>query len=190
MLDYSELKKGIIILFKNQPHEIIEASSMFKGRGHSTLQTKLKNLITSNIISENFHPSDNFEEIEIKKKEIKFIYAHKNKFVFSEKDNPSKRIEFEKNQLGSIAKFLKANQIVQGLVFKNKVINISLPIKISLKVVQAPPGIKGDRSQGGNKIVVLETGVEIAVPLFIKEGDIIEINTERQEYVKRLEKNN
>jgi len=69
-----------------------------------------------------------------------------------------------------------------------KVINIILPIKINLKVAQAPPGVKGDRSQAGNKIVILETGSEIAVPLFIEQGNIIEINTEKQEYVRRIEK--
>jgi len=189
MLNYSDLKKGIIIIYKNQPCEIIEASAMFKARGHSTLQAKLKNLITGNIISEKFRPSDNFEEAEIKKKEIKFIYNNKDQFVFSEKDNPSKRFSFKESQLGPIVKLLKPNQIIQGLVFNNKIVNISLPIKISLRVSQAPPGIKGDRAQGGNKIVVLETGAEMSVPLFIKEGDIIEINTDKQEYVRRLKKN-
>ena len=188
-MDYSELKKGIIIIYKNQPHEIIEASSMFKGRGHSVLQTKLKNLSTGNIVSENFHPSDNFKEAEIKKEEIKFIYNYKDKFVFCFKSDPSKRFEFEKSQLGPSAKFLKPNQDVQGIVFEDKIINISLPAKVSLKVIYAPPGVKGDRSQGGNKIVTLETKAQIAVPLFVEEGDIIEVNTEKEEYARRLEKN-
>ena len=161
---------------------------MFKARGHSVLQTKLKNLITGEVISKTFHPSDSFEETEITKITAKFIYAHRNKFIFSKEDNPSERFELSKGQIGSVIRFLKPDQVVVGIIFKDKVINISLPIKIQLKIKEAPPGIKGDRAQGGNKPVILETGTEINVPLFIKEGDIIEINTEKSEYVRRIEK--
>jgi len=185
-IPYSELKKGTKIILNNQPYEIIEASSMFKARGHSVLQVKLKNLITGNIISETFHPSDTFEEAELSKIKAKFLYSHRDKFFFSEKDNSSKRFDLTKEQIGDVSKFLKPNQIVEAIIFKNKTVNISLPIKIQLKVAQAPPGVKGDRAQAGNKIVVLETGVEINVPLFIEEGDIIEINTEKSEYVRRI----
>ena len=187
-ISYSELKKGSQIILNNQPHEIIEASSMFKARGHSVLQTKLKNLITGEVISKTLHPSDSFEETEITKITAKFIYAHLDKFVFSKKDNPSERFELSKEQIGSVIRFLKPDQVVIGIIFKNKIINISLPIKIQLKVKNAPPGIKGDRAQGGTKTIVLETETEINVPLFIKEGDIIEINTEKGEYVRRIEK--
>ncbi len=187
-IPYSELKKGGSIIINNQPHEIIETSSMFKGRGHSVLQAKLKNLITGNIISKTFHPSDIFEEAELSIMKAKFLYSHRDKFFFCQENNSQDRFNLTKEQIGSIVKFLKPNQIIKGMIFKNKIINISLPIKIQLKVAQAPPGIKGDRAQGGNKIVILETGSEMNVPLFIEEGDIIEVNTEKEEYVRRIKK--
>lgn len=187
-IPYSELKKGKQIIINNEPYEIIEASSMFKARGHSVLQVKLKNLITSNIISRTFHPSDIFEEAELFKIKSKFLYSHRGDYFFTEKDNPSKRFSLTKEQISPSVKFLKPNQEVKTIIFKEEIINISLPIKIQLKVKQAPPGIKGDRAQAGNKIVVLETGAEINVPLFIEEGDIIEINVEKGEYVRRIEK--
>jgi len=187
-ISYSELKKGVQIIINNQPYEIIESSLMFKARGHSVLQIKLKNLITGNIISKTFHPSDTFETAEISKIKAKFLYSHRDRFFFSKENDPSKRFDLSKEQIGSANKFLKPNQVVEGIIFKDKIINISLPIKIQLKIKQAPPGIKGDRAQAGNKTVVLETGAEINVPLFIKEGDIIEINTEKGEYVRRIEK--
>lgn len=189
MISYSEVKKGLKIIFNKQPHEILEASSMFKGRGHSVVQIKMKNLITGTVINETLRPSDSFEEADLEKIKIKFIYCHKDKVVFSEENNPSKRFELNKEQIGSTLNFLKSNQLVEGLFFENEMVNISLPIKINLKVAQAPPGLKGDRAQAGNKIITLETGAQMAVPLFIKEGDIIEINTEKEEYVRRIEKN-
>jgi elongation factor P len=84
-------------------------------------------------------------------------------------------------------KRLKLNSSIL-IIFEGKIINISLPIKIELKVIEAPPGLKGNRSQPGNKTVALETGAKINTPLFINEGDIIEINTEKGEYVRRIEK--
>ena len=186
-LSYSELKKGIKIILDGEPYEIIEASFLFKGRGHSVLQAKLKNLITGNLISKTFHPADTFEEAEISKIEVKFLYSHRDKFFFCETENPTKRFDLTTDQIGEPGKFLKPNQIVEGIIFKNKIINISLPIKINLKVTEAPPGVKGGRAEPGTKIVTLETGAKISVPLFIEEGDIIEVNTETGQYVRRVE---
>ncbi|MCP6718781.1 MAG: elongation factor P [Patescibacteria group bacterium] len=187
MVSYSELKKGVRIVLENDPYEIIESSSMFKARGHSVLQTKLRNLKTGRIISKTFHPSDSFEEPEISRIGAKFLYSHKEKYVFSEHDNPSKRFDLKTEQVGDKKEFLKENQIVEALVFKDKVINISLPIKINLKVTQAPPSVKGERAQSGTKTVILETGTKLNAPSFIETGDIIEVNTESGEYVRRIE---
>ncbi len=186
MTSYSQLTKGVRIILDGQPHEIIEAASSFKGRGHSVLQTKLKNLRTGNVVAQTFHPSDSFEEAEVDKQEAKFIYSHKDRYVFAEKDNPSKRFELSQEQVGDKGRFLSANQIVDILVFKEEVINIVLPIKVELKVTEAPPGEKGNRAESGNKIVTLETGAKINAPLFISQGDVIEINTETGEYIRRV----
>jgi elongation factor P len=187
MISYNELKKGIRILIDGQPYEMIESAPLFKGRGHSVLQVKLKNLITGNIVSKTFHPSDSFEEAEISKFEAKFLYSHRDIYFFCQKDDSSKRFNLKKEQIGEVTKFLKPNQIVEGIIFKGKVINIFLPIKINLKVIEAPPGLRGGRAEPGTKQATLETGAKINVPLFIKQGDIIEINTESGEYVKRVE---
>lgn len=188
MIGYSELKRGAKIIIDEEPYEITETSSMFKGRGHSVLQAKIKNLKTGEILSKTFHPSDSFEEAEIEKKELRFIYSHRGNYVFSVEGSPSKRISFTERQLGSAKDFLKEGEKVQGLVFEDEIISIQLPIKIQLKVKQAPPGIKGNTAEGGTKNVMLETGTEISVPLFIEEGDIVEVNTEKKEYVRRIKK--
>lgn len=186
MISYSDLKKGVKIILNNQPYEIVESSFLFKGRGHSVLQTKIKNLISGDIISRTFHPSEVFEEAEISKIEIKFLYSHRDRYFFSKKENSTERFDLTAEQIGQQRKFLKPNQILEGIIFKDKVVNIILPIKINLKVIEAPPGIKGERAQSGTKPVTLETGTVINVPLFIEIGDIIEINTETGEYVKRV----
>lgn len=185
MISYNELEKGTRILFKGEPCEIVEAKPLFKGRGHSVLQAKIKNLITGAIISTTFHPSDTFEEPEISKIKLKYLYSHRDSYFFCEKYNPSKRFEFKKEQIGKPGEFLRENQIVEGIVFEEKLVNLSLPIKVELKVVEAPPVIKGQSAQAGTKPIILETGAKISVPLFIEKGDIIEVNTQTGEYVRR-----
>jgi elongation factor P len=186
MLSPNELKKGDVVVLNNQPCEVLETSRVFKGRGHSTLQAKIKNLISGAVLLETFHPSDSFEEAEIKRFEAKFLYSHRKEFFFCHKNNPGKRFSLKKEQIESEAKFLKSNQTVEAIIFKDEVINISLPIKITFKVIEAPPGVQGNRAQPGNKIVVLENKTKVAVPLFIKEGDMVEVNTQTGQYVKRV----
>jgi elongation factor P len=185
MLAHNDLKKGVKIVIEGEPYEVLESSPLKKAQGRVVIQGRIKNLITGDVISKNFHQGDVFEEAEILKFNAKFLYSHRGKFVFSKEENPSERFDLTEDQIGQQSRFLKQGQIVEGVIFKNKIINISLPIKVHLKVVEAPPGEKGNRAQAGTKQVLLETGAKINVPLFIKEGDIIEINTETGEYVKR-----
>ena len=187
MLSHNELKKGVRFLLDGQPYEVLDYSLSFKGRGSSTAQTKVKNLVTGSIVPKSFHPGDQLEEIEIEKVRVKFVYEHKGKFVFSKENDPSNRFELAEEVIGSAVRFLKPNEIIEGIEYERKVINVSLPIKVQLKVVEAPPGVKGDRAQGGNKIVKVETGAEINAPIFVEEGDIIEINTETGGYTRRVE---
>lgn len=184
MLSYSELVRGKIIVVNDQPYEITEALSTFKGRGHSYLQMKLRNLINGNVISRSAQPRDSFEEAEVEEQEAKFIYGNKDKYVFADKNN--KRFELDQETVGDKAKFLKANQEVTTIVFNDKIINVIVPIKVQLKVTEVPPGVKGDRAQSGNKLVTLETGAKIDAPLFVDENDVIEINTESGLYVRRV----
>jgi len=187
MLLHNDLKKGIRFILDGQPYEVLDSSFVFKARGSSLSQTKIKNLITGNVIARTFHAGEEFEEAEIEKIRVKFLYSHRDKFFFCQERHPAVRFELPKETIGQSYVFLKPDEIVEGLRFKEKIINIILPIKVQLKVVEAPPGIKGDRAQGGTKTVVLETGAQLNVPLFVERGDIIEINTEKGEYAKRVE---
>ncbi len=187
MISFNELKKGLRIIIDNNPFEIIEASHMVKGRGRSVLQAKIKNLKTGSVMPKTFRPSEYFKEAEISKIKGIFLYYNKKEdYFFCHSNDPKKRFSLNKNQLGENVKFLKEKEPVEVIVFEDEIINISLPIKVILKVVEAPPGVKGDRAQSGTKLIKLETGAEILVPLFIKEGDIIEINTEKKEYTRRI----
>ena len=187
MLTHTNLKKGIKIILDKEPYEVLEAQFLKKAQRRPIVQTKIKNLITGSVFDKNFHQGDTFEEAEILRLRVKYLYNYKENYFFCHENDPAKRFDLTQEQIGPQSKFLKQNQVIEALLFNDKAINIILPIKVNLKVVEAPPGIKGDRAQGGTKTVTLETKAHISAPLFIKEGDMLEINTETEEYVRRIE---
>jgi len=187
MLGYFELRKGIKFILDDEPYEVLEFQQMYKAQDMSVAKTKIRNLITGKVLEKSFHQEDHFETAEMEKVEVKFLYSHRGKFGFCEAQNPGKRFELEETQIGSAAKFMKPTEIVTGIKFQDKIINIILPIKVHLKVTETEPGIKGNSAQGGTKTATLETGAVVLVPLFVKTGDTVEVNTESAEYVRRVE---
>ncbi|MDO8655590.1 MAG: elongation factor P [bacterium] len=186
MFDHTGLRKGIQFILDGAPYEVLEANSMKKAQRRVVIQARLRNLLTGNMLDRNFHQGDTFEEAELIKTESLFLYAHRGTYVFCEKSNQANRFELTESALGDAARFLKQNQEVIAIQFEGKITSVVLPIKVVLKVTEAPPGVKGDRAQGGTKSVTLETGTVIQAPLFIETGDEIEINTDKGEYVRRV----
>ena len=185
-MNHTDLKKGVQFLYNGYPWLVLDSSIMFKGRGSSCMQVKMKNMLTGNVLSQNFKPSDTFKEPDIENKDLLFVYSNKGKFVFCDSKDKAQRLELSEEQIGVGVKFLKPNTEVEGLLFEGKFVNIVLPIKVNLTVVEAPPALRAGRAEAGTKQVVLETGAIINAPIFINEGDIIELNTETEQYVKRV----
>jgi elongation factor P len=186
MLTHTDLKKGIQFIYEGQPWEVLEAQLLKMAQRRPVIQSKIRNLLDGRVQEKNFQQGDIFEEADLQKKDIKFLYQSKGQYWFCEINDPSKRFFFTEDQIGTQAKYLKANEIVTGIVFDEKIINFKLPIKVELKVKESAPGVKGDRAQGGTKEAILESGAVIQVPLFVEEGDTIEINTETGQYTKRV----
>lgn len=185
MLTHTDLKPGVQFIYEGQPWEVLTAEMMKMAQRRPVIQSKIKNLIDGRVQEKNFQQGDMFNEADLEKHEIKYLYQTKGQYFFCEPNDPAKRFSFTEDQIGTQAKYLKPNQIVVGIVFEEKIITFKLPIKVNLKVKEAAPGVKGDRAQGGTKEAILESGAVIQVPLFIEEGDIIEVNTEIGQYVKR-----
>jgi len=191
MLEYSEIKERKYIVFEDEPYEVLSSHVFRKQQRKPVNAVKMRNLLTGRIVEHSFHVSDKAEEADIRKHEVKFLYENKGQFWFSEVDNPSKRFELQSEMIGPAAKFLRANTIVDTLIFddgsdEGKTIGIKLPIKMDLKVTEAHPATKGNTAQGALKSVKLESGAELMVPMFIKEGDVIRVNTETGDYTDRV----
>lgn len=188
MLEYNEITLGKVIIFDNEPWEVIGSHVFRKQQRKPVNATKLRNLITGRVTEYSFHQSEKAEKADIDFKDIKYIYSNpsKGEFWFHEEGDPSKRFALKEEQMGYGVRFLKKDTIAKAMIYDEKIIGIKLPIKIELKVVEAPPNMKGNTAQGGNKVVKVETGAPVNAPLFINEGDTIVVNTENGEYVSRI----
>lgn len=186
MLEYNEVKEGKYIVFDDEPYEVLSSHVFRKQQRKPVNVTKLKSLLNGRIVEHSFHASDKVLEAEIDEKEVKYLYTNRGKYWFSEANDPSRRFKLEESLIGPGAKFLKPNILVDTLLFSEKIIGLKVPIKMELKVTEAHEATRGNTAQGATKAVILETGVEIQVPMFIKEGDVVRVNTETGDYVDRI----
>jgi len=194
MLEYSEIKEKKYIVFENEPFEVVSSHVFRKQQRKPVNATKLRSLLTGRIVEHSFHVSDKVREAEIDKKEVKYLYTNKGEYWFANADDLSKRFELTEEIIGVGAKFLKPNILVTAMLFNDpsnpsgqaKIIGLNLPVKMDLKVTESHPATKGNTAQGATKTVKLETGIELQVPMFIKEGDMIRVNTETGDYADRI----
>lgn len=188
MIGPNDLKPGIFFIYEGQPYEVQETHHLKMQQRRPVVQTKMKNLLNGKNIEHNFAQSDLLEEADIERRSVKFLYTNRGEFWFCREDDSSKRFQLTEEIIGSGAKFLKSNCLVEAIMWNDKIINVELPVKMDFKVVEAPPAIRGNTAQGGVKQVKIETGAMVNVPLFINEGDIIRINTHEEQYVERVSK--
>ncbi|MDP3999152.1 MAG: elongation factor P [bacterium] len=188
MLKYSELKVGTVFRLEGQVFEVIEYEFLRMQASKPVAKVRLKNLTSGQVVGRNFHSNETFEEVEAEWQPLTYLYSHRGEFWFSEKSNPKNRFKLSEEQLGEVSQFLKPNTEVSALKLDGELVSVKAPIKVDFKVTEAPPGERGNTAQGGNKIVTLETGAKLAVPLFINTGDIVRVNTVLGEYVERVEK--
>jgi elongation factor P len=191
MLEYNEITERKYIVFENEPYEVISSHVFRKQQRKPVNATKMRSMLTGRIVEHSFHVSDKAEEADISKRPVKFLYINKDGYWFCDVKDPSNRFALPQVLVGDAGKFLKTNTEVDALVYddgseEGKIIGLKLPIKMDLKVIEAHPAVKGNTAQGGSKMVKVETGVELQVPMFIKEGDIIRINTETGDYTDRI----
>ena len=195
MLNYNDLKPGTFMVYEGQPYVVMEFHFLRMQQRKPVVQTKIRNIITGKTVEKTFQPSDKFEEAEIETKPIKYLYSNKparrgggGEHWFCKKDNPAARFKLEETVVPAFIDLLKTNSLIDAKLFNEKIIGLEPPVKVELKVVEAPPSVKGNTAQGGNKQVKVETGAMINTPLFVNEGDIIVINTETRQYVERAGK--
>lgn len=192
MLEYSEIRQGKIIIYEDEPCEVLDNHVARTQMRKPQNQVKLKSLLSGRTWNATFHAADKADEAEIIKRNVKFLYSNKGEYWFCDADDASNRFKLEENIIGDSSKFLKSNELVEAIIWDDdddeKIIKIKLPIKMEFMVKEAPPSIRGNTANGGGKVAILENGIKVNVPFFIETGDKVIINTESGEYVERVGK--
>lgn len=189
MLSYTDLKKGVLFIRDGKPFEVVDANFSRMQQRKAVVNARIRDLTNDKLIDVTMQPSDYFEEAAVEKRPLIFLYAHRGEYFFADPDKRQNRFPLKEEVLGDNKNWLKPNTELMALFFNNKLLTLTLPIKMDLEVTEAPPGIQGDRAQGGTKAVTLETGAVIQVPLFINTGDIVRVNTQTGTYAERVSKN-
>ncbi|MEK7650875.1 MAG: elongation factor P [Patescibacteria group bacterium] len=187
-IEYNEVKERKFIVLDGEPYEVLSSHVFRKQQRKPVNATKLKNLLTNGVREHSFGSSDKVDEAEIDEREITYLYNNKGEFWFCEVKDKSKRFQLEASKIQDKIIFIKPNQNIKFLTFNDKFVGIKIPVKVELKVTEAAPAVRGNTVQGGNKKVIVETGAEVTVPMFVNEGDVLVINTDSGEYVERLGK--
>jgi len=182
----NDIKKGINILHESEPYVVVEANFVRMQQRKPVMQTKMRKLLNAKVVQVNFHPGDKIEEADLMRKKVDYLYNDGTSYYFMAPDD-FEQFTISADSLGNKTGFLKEGDKVDALYFNNNPVSISLAPKVELKVVSTPEGDRGNSAQGRvTKLAELETGISLAVPMFIKDGDIIRINTETEEYVERV----
>ena len=179
----NSIRVGINILVNEEPYQVLEASFMRTAQRKPVMRTKLKNLLNGKIIEQSFKPGDKVEEADMSKTKASFLYMDDRCHFINQET--FEQFDFPKDKLGDGVKFLKEGIEVSILNFNNEPVDIELPKKVTLKVTDSPPGVKGDTAGNASKQATLETGLVVNVPLFIKTGEEIVVNTDTGDYVGR-----
>ncbi len=184
MLNFNQIKPGKVIIINEQPYIILKTDHHKMGRGGAVLKTRCRNLIDGSILDKTFQGVEKVQEASTETKRANFLYQDENEVHFMDNET-YEQFSLDINNIGDKAKFLKDNTEVDILYFNDQPVALELPIKIKFKVINAPPGIKGNSAGNVNKTVEIETGTKINAPMFINESDEIIVNTETGEYVER-----
>ena len=184
MLNIGEIKTGKNIVLDGEPFSVLYHEHSKTGRAGAVLRTRLRNLTSGAVLEKTFQGADKIGEADISKSKAQYLYRETNNFFFMDNDTYD-QFSLSDKVLGNSINYLIEGTEVTILNFNGIPINLELPIKMKLKVIEAPPNIKGDTVSSGGKNVTLETGIKINTPLFVKTGDEIIVNTETGEYVSR-----
>ena len=185
MIDVNELRKGVTFTMDGELYKVLEYQHHKPGRGKATIRTTLRNLRTGAIIQKNFISGDRVQDIRIEKRPVQYLYNDGETYYFMDMETYD-QIPLSASVLGDAVRYLKDNLELELQVYEDEPLDIELPVTVDLKVVEAEVAVAGDTATGATKQVTTETGLKVQVPLFVKEGDVIRVDTRSGEYITRV----
>jgi elongation factor P len=185
MIDVNDLRKGVTFEQDDQIFKVLEYSHNKPGRGNATIRTKLRNLRTGATIDRTYQSGDRMQDIRLDHHQVQYLYKDGNLYYFMD------TVSYEQpaisaDLLGDNVNYLKEGLEVKLTFYHDEPIEVELPVAVSLKVVDSEVGVRGDTAGAAAKLVTVETGLKVQVPLFVKVGDTIQVDTRTGAYLTRV----
>lgn len=185
MYENADFKKGLKIMVEGQPYTIIDFQHVKPGKGNQFTRTRLRNLLTGQLLERTFKSGEKFDVPNVAHREMNFLYKDDNGYNFMDKEN-YEQITMTENEIGDAKNYLIENLECVILFYNERPVSCDVPKAVNLKVAKTDPGMRGDTVTGATKPATLETGLVVKVPLHINEGDLLRIDTTTGDYVARV----
>ena len=185
MISAGDFRNGVTIEFEGNIYQIIEFQHVKPGKGAAFVRTKLKNIKSGGVVEKSFRPTEKFDAAHIERKDMHYLYADGDMYNFMDNET-YEQIALSEDQVGDSLKFVKENDNVKMLSHNGEVFAIEPPLFVELEITETEPGVKGDTATGATKPATVETGATVLVPLFVGQGEKIQIDTRTGEYMKRV----
>ena len=184
MISSNDFRTGTTIEIDGQVWRVVEFLHVKPGKGSAFVRTKLKSVRNGNVVEKTFRAGESVQQAILEKSNLQHTYVESGDYVFMDMTS-FEETRLSSDQIGRGSKYLKEGMEVNVIFYKDKVLEVELPISITLKVTETDPGVKGDTASGGTKPAILETGAQVMVPLFISVGEMIKVDTRNDSYLGR-----
>lgn len=184
MFSANDFRNGLTFEMEGAVYTVVEFQHVKPGKGAAFVRTKIKNVVTGSVIEKTFSPTEKFPQAFVERKDMEYLYNDGELYYFMDQES-YEQMPLNADKLPDNFKFVKENTVVKILSVKGQVFSVEPPFFVNLQVVETEPAVKGDTQNNAMKNAKLETGAEIKVPMFIEEGELIQIDTRTCEYMGR-----
>lgn len=185
MIDVNELRKGTTFIHEKQLYRVLEYSHNKPGRGSATIRTKVRNMRSGAIMERTFRSGERVQDVRVETREMQYLYPDGDLYHFMDTKS-FEQVVLNGDSLGEALGYMVDNMEIVVEEYEGEALGVRLPTAVDLKVTAAEATVKGDTATGATKLVTLETGINVSVPLFVKEGDTIRVDTRNGEYLTRV----
>ncbi|TCL70787.1 elongation factor P [Hydrogenispora ethanolica] len=188
MISVTDFKTGLTIEIDGDLYTVVDFMHVKPGKGAAFVRSKLKNIRTGYTVERTFNSNEKVENARIDFREMQFLYkSSDDDYTFMDMEN-YEQLTIPAAKMGDAPKYLKENMIVEIQMYQNEILGVELPNTVELEVVETDPNFKGDTATGGTKPATLETGAVVNVPFFVTIGDVLQVDTRTNQYLKRVNK--
>lgn len=185
MVSAGDFRNGLTVEIEGTVFQIVEFQHVKPGKGAAFVRTKLRNVVDGGVVEKTFRPTEKYPQAHIDKKEMQYLYNDGEMYNFMDNET-YEQIALTEDAVGDTMKFVKENENVKMVSYKGNIFAIEPPMFVELLVTETEPGVKGDTATNVTKPATVETGAQVSVPIFVNQGDTIQIDTRTGEYLKRL----